>query len=511
MPGLTPAISVVHVTRRFPGVVALKDVSLEFLAGEVHALVGQNGAGKSTLVKILSGALEPSEGQILLQGKPIRFATPVDAVRQGIATMTQEMSLVPTLSVAENVLIGHLPWRHGRVNWAAMRRTTQDLLAELGFDIDPDARVQDISVAQQQGVEIARALSRRANVVIMDEPTSALAAPEIEKLFDTVIRLRARGASVVYISHKMEEIFRISKRVSIFREGERVATLDTASTDRDAVVRLMVGRDLQAKLGQRRKLARERAPILEAEGITSRGKFYDVSFRLHPGEILGIGGLVGSGRTEILRALFGADSIDAGEIRISGRPIRNVRPDRMIALGLGLVPEDRRSQGLVLGMSVLDNISLVDLARRQAAGIRDFALERSAARKLIEALSIRATGLATPVATLSGGNQQKVAIGKWLRTAPRILIFDEPTRGIDIAAKADILRIIEDLANEGVGIILVSSEQAELLEVSDRILVLREGRIVAEFDRGEANSELLTQAAFGRLPPREERSSLGAP
>ena len=506
-----PAISVVGVTRRYPGVVALKNVTLDVRAGEVHAFVGQNGAGKSTLVKILSGAIEPSSGQILLDGKSARLASPVEAARQGIATMTQEMNLVPTLSVAENVLIGHLPWHRGRVDWAAMRRITRELLTELGFEIDADARVEELSVAQHQGVEIARALSRRAKIVIMDEPTSALAAPEIEKLMETVARLRARGTSVVYISHKMDEVFRSSDRISVFREGEHIATLDTAATDRDAVVRMMVGRELQSKSPRHGKMDRERKPVLEVEGLTSAGKFHDISFSLHPGEILGIGGLVGAGRTEVLRAIFGADPVDGGVIRVAGETVAHARPDRMIALGLGLVPEDRRTQGLVLGMSIVDNVSLADLARRPAAGLRDFRHEKSTAQELASALSIRAPGLATPVATLSGGNQQKVAIGKWLRTSPRILFFDEPTRGIDIAAKADILQIIEGLADQGVAIVLVSSEQADLLEACDRILVLREGRIVAEFGRDDANNELLTKASFGRVPTPSSGKVLAAP
>ena len=493
-----PAISIVDVTRRYPGVVALRNVSVDIRAGEVHAFVGQNGAGKSTLVKILSGAIEPSSGQILLDGKPVRLSSPVEAVRQGIATMTQEMNLVPTLSVAENVLIGHLPWHQGRVDWAEMRRMTRDLLKEVGFEIDPDVRIENLPVAQRQGVEIARALSRRARTVIMDEPTSALAAPEIEKLMETVAKLRARGTSVIYISHKMDELFRVADRMSIFREGEKVATLDTASTNREAVVRMMVGRELDARSERRGKADATKGPVLEVEGLTSEGKFRDISFALHPGEILGIGGLIGSGRTEILRALFGADPVDRGTIRVAGEPVTQLRPDRMIALGMGLVPEDRRTQGLVLGMSILDNISLADIARQSSAGLRNFRREKSAAQKLAAALSIRAPRLATPVATLSGGNQQKVAVGKWLRMSPRILFFDEPTRGIDIAAKGEILRIIEDLADEGVGIVLVSSEQGDLLEACDRILVLHEGRLVAEFSREEANNGLLTRASFGR-------------
>ncbi len=495
-----PAISVRNVTRRFPGIVALQDVTLDILPGEVHALVGQNGAGKSTLVKILSGAVEPSAGQILLHGESIRLATPVAAVAHGIATITQEMNLVPTLSVAENVMIGHLPTHRGwRIDWAEMRRTAREFLAELGLDLDPDARVQDLSVAQRQGVEIARALSRRASIAIMDEPTSALAAPEIERLLETILRLRERGTSIIYVSHKMDEIFRVSDRISVFREGRCLATLNKTETDHDTVVHLMVGQALRTGLTHGgHKLEGE--PVLEVEGLTSAGKFRDVSFRLHPGEVLGFSGLVGAGRTEVVRALFGADPIDAGVVRVAGKPVKTPRPDQMIALGVGFVPEDRRTQGLLLGMSIRDNLVLVDLARRVAYGLRRLVAEKTAALGMVKTLSIRAPGLSTPAATLSGGNQQKVAIGKWLGASPRILIFDEPTRGIDIAAKGEILRIIEELAQSGVAIILVSSEQADVLEVSDRILVMREGRIVAELRRDEANPEVLTQAAFGRVP-----------
>jgi ABC-type sugar transport system ATPase subunit len=501
-PPRTPALSAIGVTKRYPGVLALRDVTLDFLPGEVHALVGQNGAGKSTLVKILSGAVGPSDGQLMIEGQPIRLASPAEETKHGIATITQEMNLVPRLSVAENVLIGRLPFHRGRVDWPATHRTAGDLMLELGFDVDPEVRVEALPVAQRQGVEIARALSRRAKIVIMDEPTSALAATEIERLLETIGGLRARGACIIYVSHKFDEISRISDWISVFREGSCVATLDAAQTDRDAIVRLMVGRTLRSSERRRRSIDRSGATALEVAGLTSRGKFEQISFRLRPKESLGIAGLVGSGRTEILRAIFGADPTDAGSVRVADELIANPRPDRMIDAGLALVPEDRRTQGLILGMSVVDNISLVDLARRSLFGVGNIEAERSASRRLVDALSIRTASLATPVATLSGGNQQKVAIGKWLRATPRVLMFDEPTRGVDIAAKSEILRLVESLADQRMAILLVSSEHAELLQICDRIVVLREGRIAAEFEGEHATDEALTQASFGRLSGR---------
>jgi ABC-type sugar transport system ATPase subunit len=510
-PPRPPAMSTIGVTKRYPGVLALKDVTLDFLAGEVHALVGQNGAGKSTLIKILSGAVGPSEGQLMIEGQPTNLASPAEATRHGIATITQEMNLVPTLSVAENVLIGQLPFRRGHVDWNATRDTARDLMLELGFDIDPDARVEALSVAQRQGVEIARALSRQAKIVIMDEPTSALAAREIERLLKTIGDLRARGACIIYVSHKFDEVFRISDRMSVFREGSCVATLDAAKTDREAIVRLMVGRILQSSERRRRPIDQSSIPALEVEGLAQRDKFEQISFRLRSKEILGVAGLVGSGRTEILRAIFGADVADLGSVRVAGELIANPRPDRMIDAGVAFVPEDRRTQGLILGMSVVDNISLVELARRWLFGVRDIAGEKSASRQLVDALSIRTASLATPVATLSGGNQQKVAIGKWLRTTPRVLMFDEPTRGVDIAAKSEILRLVESLAEEGMAILLVSSEHGELLQICDRIIVLREGRIVAEFEGRDATDEALTQASFGYTSEMAGRIESRAP
>ena len=501
MPADAPAIATRGLSKRFPGVDALDGINLEIGAAEVHALVGQNGAGKSTLIKILSGAVAPSDGQIFLRGRPARFGTPLDAITEGIATITQEISLVPTLSAGENILLGRLPTRRGgRVDWSAVHGQGGEILSRLGFDIDPRAPVARLTIAQQQGVEIARALSREAAIVIMDEPTSALAAREVERLLQTIVRLRENGTSIIYVSHRMDEVFRISDRISVLREGHLVASLKATETSQEEVVRLMVGRELRNVSRRIRPVIDTPVPALEVKSLTRKGVYHDISFKLYPGEILAISGLVGAGRTEIVRGIFGADPFDSGTVSVVGVPVERPHPERMIALGVGLVPEDRRNQGLILGMSVVDNLSLVRLARQAAYRMRQRSAERTSARQLVDRLSIRTHGLSTPVATLSGGNQQKIVIGKWLGGSPQVVIFDEPTRGIDIDAKAEVLSIVQTLADSGVAVIVISSEQAEILQVSDRVLVIREGRIVAEFDRSEASEESLTQAAFGREP-----------
>ncbi len=494
------AIEVKGLSKSFPGVQALRHVDLSIHAGEVHALVGQNGAGKSTLIKIMAGAFGPSEGALLVRGSPVHFSAPLDAIRSGIVTISQEINLVPTLSAAENVFIGRLPRRRGnRVDWQAMRAETTRLLRDIGFDFDPGIMAADLSVAQQQGVEIARATSRDADIVIMDEPTSALAAHEVARLMEIVGRLKARGKTIIYVSHRFDEVFRIADRISVFREGARVATLDATSTDQDSLVKLMIGRVMTSPKARRHEIDRSADPILKVERITRPGAFEDVSFSLYKGEILALSGLIGSGRTEIVRAIFGADPLAAGRILVDGRQVSNPRPDTMVALGLALAPEDRKRHGLVLPMSVLDNLSLASLARRSGLLIRKFRTEIRAGRDHVKDMSIRTPRLSAPVVNLSGGNQQKVVIGKWLETKPRILILDEPTRGIDIAAKGDIFEIMKSLADSGIAIIMISSEQAEVVQVADRTIVIRAGRMVAEFGKEEVTEAKLTQAAFGRL------------
>ena len=357
----------------------------------------------------------------------------------------------------------------------------------------------DLSVAQQQGVEIARATSRDADIVIMDEPTSALAAHEVARLMEIVGRLKARGKTIIYVSHRFDEVFRIADRISVFREGARAATLDATSTDQDFLVKLMIGRVMTSPKARRHEIDRSADPILKVERITRPGAFEDVSFSLYKGEILALSGLIGSGRTEIVKAIFGADPLAAGRILVDGRQVSNPRPDTMVALGLALAPEDRKRHGLVLPMSVLDNLSLASLARRSGLLIRKFRTEIRAGRDHVKDMSIRTPRLSAPVVNLSGGNQQKVVIGKWLETKPRILILDEPTRGIDIAAKGDIFEIMKSLADSGIAIIMISSEQAEVVQVADRTIVIRAGRMVAEFGKEEVTEAKLTQAAFGRL------------
>jgi ABC-type sugar transport system ATPase subunit len=498
-PEPTPILEARHIDKRFPGVHALDDVSLSVAAGEVLALVGENGAGKSTLMKILAGAIQPDAGEIAIDGRPVAITSPRDAQDLGIGIIYQELSLVEALSVAENVFLGDLPQRAGlpgRVDWPRLRRRTTEILERVGVHVRPETPVGRLSVAQKQMVEIARALARNVRVLILDEPTSSLAAQETATLFDIIGRLRARGVGVIYISHRLEEIFAIAQRVTVLRDGRLVGTIPIAEATHERLVRMMVGRDLSHLFVQAREASN--SVRLEARGLRRAGVLHDVSFQVRPGEVVGLAGLVGSGRTELARGVFGADPLDAGEILLDGRAVTIRSPRDAVRLGIGLVPEDRKLQALILGMAVRENLTLPILDRLGSPVFPSRARERATVRRFIDGLRIRTPSMEQRVGALSGGNQQKVVIARWLATNPKVLILDEPTRGIDVGAKAEVHALIARLAEDGVAILMISSELPEILGMSHRVLVMREGRIVADLPRAEADEERIMAAATGQ-------------
>ncbi|MBO9404473.1 MAG: sugar ABC transporter ATP-binding protein [Thermomicrobium sp.] len=494
-----PILEARQITKRFPGVVALEGVSLTVFPGEVLAVVGENGAGKSTLMKILSGALQPDEGEILLQGRPVRFSDPRQALEHGIGIIYQELSVIDALSVGENVFLGRLPQRTGlpgAVDWPRVWHEAAQVLARVGAPIDPRQPVRGLSVAQKQLVEIARALSQDVQVLILDEPTSALSLQETERLFEILRGLRAQGVAIIYISHRLEEVFALADRVTVLRDGRVVGTLPIGEATRDGLIRMMVGRDLSAYF--REVQSRPGVPRLEVRGLARADVLYDVSLTVRAGEIVGLAGLVGAGRTELARCLFGVDPIDAGEILVDGRPTRIRSPREAVLHGIVLVPEDRKLEGLVSSLSVRENVSLSVLARLARFGFPSRRREEELARSFVQRMRIRTPSLEQRVLNLSGGNQQKVVLARALATNPKVLILDEPTRGIDVGAKAEVHALIAELAETGMAILLISSELPEILSMSHRILVMSGGRIVAEFARGEATEERVLRAATGQ-------------
>jgi ABC-type sugar transport system ATPase subunit len=488
-----------NIDKRFPGVHALDNVSLTITPGEVHAVVGENGAGKSTLMKILAGAYGPDRGTIRIDGEAVTIENPRAAQDLGIITIYQELSLVDALSVGENVFLGDLPTRSGgswRVDWPTVWSRAAELLERVGLRIRPQTRVRDLSVAQKQMVEIARALARNVRVLILDEPTSSLTERETEKLFEIISQLRNRGVGIIYISHRLGEVFRIAQQVTVLRDGIVVGSLPVRDASEDLLVRMMVGRDLARLFTEARA---SDAPVrLEVRGLSRRGVLHDVSLSLRGGEIVGLAGLVGAGRTELARCLFGADSISEGEILLDGAKVDIRSPGHAVDLGIALVPEDRKLQALILGMGVRENLSLPVLDRLGSPFVPSRRRERALASDYIRSLTIRTPHMEQRVSALSGGNQQKVVIARWLATKPKVLILDEPTRGIDVGAKAEVHALIARLAEQGVAILMISSELPEILGMSHRILVMRGGRIVAEIPRQDATEESIMAAATGQ-------------
>jgi rhamnose transport system ATP-binding protein len=492
----TPTLSTRGISKRFGATQALDDVSLDLYSGEVHTLLGENGAGKSTLIKIMTGIYPPDHGEILLDGKPIRVDNSAQAQHYGIAAIYQEPMIFPDLNVAENIFISH----QGRgmiVNWRSMYREAEDILAKLGVHLDVRSQARGLTLAAQQTVEIAKALSLKTRVLIMDEPTASLSAHEVAQLFKLVRTLRDQGVAILFISHRLEEVFEISDRITIFRDGRLISTQPASQVTTENAIRDMVGRDVDSYF------ARDEAPkgdlILSVRGLSKAGVFSDITFDIHHGEVLGFAGLVGAGRTDVALAIFGVAPADEGQILYEGKPIKIHSPQQATDLGIAYVPEDRRQHGLVLPMSLAANISLPVLWRYLTRlGIIKRGSEAATAEKYREQLAIRTPSVLLQAAKLSGGNQQKVVLSKWLNTEPRLLILDEPTRGIDVGAKAEVHHIINQLAKQGLGILLISSDLPEVLQMSDRILVMREGKQMGIFSKAEASQEVIMTAAMGQ-------------
>ena len=500
----TPLLEVRGIEKSFPGVRALSGVSFDVRAGEAHALIGENGAGKSTLIKIMSGVFRPDSGSILVEGRETRLATPDDARRAGIATIYQELLLFPELSVAENIFLGHAPRaRGGRIDWRAMRAKAEALLASLEIDdLAVDQIVGALTVGMRQRVEILRALSHDARILIMDEPTAALTESDVARLFDIVRRLKTRGVGIVYISHRLEEVFQIADRVTVLRDGAYVDRRLVAETNVTELVQMMVGRRIENLFPK--TVAPIGAPVLEARDIVRRPMTKGVSLTVRAGEIVGLAGLVGAGRSEFAQTVVGVTPAESGEIRLMGQAVRIDSPESARAKGIAYVPEDRGVQGLVRPMSVLHNLSLAGLGALSWAGFINRAAERRLAEAAIQRFSVKTSSCDEIAGRLSGGNQQKIVLGKWLANNPKLLILDEPTRGIDVGAKAEIHRLMSELAGTGVAILMISSELPEVLGMSDRVLVMREGRLVGEFDRAHATSEAVGAAMMGGQTKVEE-------
>jgi ABC-type sugar transport system ATPase subunit len=494
-----PILEALNIHKRFPGVTALDDVSVSLVPGETLAVVGENGAGKSTLMKILAGAIHPDEGVIKIDGGAVSLTGPGHAQSLGIGIIYQELSVIDALSVGENVFLGalprdrRLPWR---VDWPALSRETAALLERVGARVSPQTPVHRLSVAQKQLVEIARALARNVRVLILDEPTSALTIQETENLFGIIRSLQSRGVGIIYISHRLEEVFAIAQRVTVLRDGKLISTAPIGQTTHEQLIRLMVGRDL-AHLFTRAQAASGPAR-LEVRGLNRPGVLRDISVAVRPGEIVGVAGLMGSGRTELARSLFGADRAESGEIKLDGRVVRIRSPRDAVRLGIGLVPEDRKLQSMFLRLAVRENISITALNRHGMLAFPSRSQETTMVGRYIESLRIRTPTMEQRAGALSGGNQQKIVLARWLATDPKVLILDEPTRGIDIGAKAEVHALMAQLAEQGVAILMISSELPEILGMSHRVLVMREGAIVAEFPREQATEERIMAAATGQ-------------
>ncbi len=488
------------VSKFFPGIKALEGVDFSMRSGEVHALIGENGAGKSTLVKVLTGVHRPSSGELLFKGEALELRDPTDARRAGIAAIHQDASMFPDLTVAENVFSGHLlRGRSGLLDWRAMRERARELLRRVELEVSPEALVRELSVAERHLVGIARALSEDASLVIMDEPTSALSLREARDLFRIVRQLRDEGVAILFISHKFDELFEVADSYTVLRDGRYVGSGAMREATVDSLVRMMAGREMGQLFPERPALERaaERPIALSVEGFSRAGTYRDVSFELRSGEILGLFGLVGAGRSEVLRSVMGLEGRDSGTVKVFGREARIRGPRDALKLGMALVPEDRQAQGLILEMAIGANVTLPQVADLAKGPFLNPAAEAELTKEYGSRMEIRAAGWGENAKNLSGGNQQKVVLAKWLATEPRILILDEPTKGIDVGTKAAVHAFVADLASKGMSIVMISSELPEVLGMSDRILVMHEGRVAALFDRADADEDSVMRAALG--------------
>lgn len=475
-----------NITKEFPGVKALDDVTINIERGTIHGLVGENGAGKSTLIKVLAGIYQPNKGEIILDGKPCRFNSPIEARRAGISVVHQEIKLAEPLSVAENMFLGNVQLKNGLVDWKGMRRRAREIVEDLGMDIDINAQVSSLTVAKKQIVEIMHAINNNSRILIMDEPSAVLTDRELEVMFRIVKQLRDKGITIIYISHRLDEIFGLCSNVSVLRDGRHIDTIPVASVDRQGLINMMVGREMGQEYPK--EVGNVGGTILEVKNL-SRGILQDISFEVKSGEVFGISGLVGAGRTELARAILGIDKPESGEVYVRGKKVHYRTFADAIRDGLGLIPEDRKLQGLVQIMSVKRNTTLVNMKRVLHAGVISSSLEEKLSKEYADKLHVVTPSMETEVQYLSGGNQQKVVIAKWLFQNSEILFLDEPTRGIDVGAKAEIYRLINRMAKEGKTIIMISSEMPELLGMCDRIMVMHEGHKMGELNAAEATQE----------------------
>ncbi|MDO5075760.1 sugar ABC transporter ATP-binding protein [Corynebacterium sp.] len=491
-----PVLRLEYVSKSFGPVRVIDNVCIDVRAGHVHALLGENGAGKSTLIKMMSGVYQPDSGQIIIDGNPTRLPNTKTAEAYGIATIHQELNLVPTMSVAENLLLGRTPSRWGLVDYKQLRAEAEAALRIIGVDVSLDTPVGSLGIARQQLVEIAKALSMNARILILDEPTAALTGREIDHLFRVVEDLRAQGVGMVFISHHLDEIARIADSVSVLRDGGLVAEVP-ADTEEKELVRLMVGRDIDDQFP--RVTPPRGEPLLEVRNLTSAGNFYDVSFTVHAGEVVGLAGLVGAGRTEVVRAIAGADKVDAGEVYVNGARLPNGNIAAAIAQGVGHVPEDRKAQGLILDASVLDNLGLATLRSTSSYGLADLRGQRESGSDVAKRLRIRMASIDQTVRSLSGGNQQKAVFGRWVLAGSNVLLLDEPTRGVDVGAKVEIYNIINEVTAQGGAVLMVSSELPEILGMSDRILVMSGGRITGDLPAAGTTQDDVMQLAVAQV------------
>ncbi len=493
-----PLLEIKNITKRFPGVLALDDVSFAVEPGKVHAVVGENGAGKSTLMKILSGVYQADQGEFIYKGRPVAFSNPRQAQAAGITTIYQELNQIPLLTVRENIFLGSEIMRGPFIDWPEMQRQSQALLDKLNLsDIRPRTMLNELGVGQAQMIEVAKALHHEAELIIMDEPTASLSLREIGRLFDIIRELRDNGVAVIYISHHLEEVFEICDTSTVLRDGQHVGTQPTEDLTVDSLIGLMVGRHLEEKFPK--EVAPRGEEILRVENLNQGTRLQDISFTVHAGEVLGVAGLVGAGRTELLRAVFHADPIDSGDIYVAGEKVDIHNPREAIANGIALLTEDRKQQGLLLHLPTKNNISITvldDLSRWLFINQGD---EKDLARQYVDDISIKVSGLDQLARNLSGGNQQKVVLSKWMATKPRVLLFDEPTRGIDVGAKVEIYKLINTFVAQGGAVVMVSSELPEVMGMSDRIMVLHNGRISGFVDRADATQERLMELATGSV------------
>lgn len=489
-------LEVEGVSKRFGGVQALDSVKMDVRFGEVHALVGENGAGKSTLMNVLGGIVIRDTGRVVFQGNEVDFQKPVESINAGIAIIHQELAMLPSLNVIENVFMGRMPSKKGRVLWKQAEEETIRALDQVGLKINPKSLVQDLSISQRQLIEIAKALSMNASLIIMDEPNSSLSESETEILFGVIKTLRERNVSVIYVSHKIEEVLHIADRITAFRDGKYVGTIDKKDATVKKIIHMMVGRELRV---QHYEPKRDPGPVRLSVRNLCGEKFEGVSFDVREGEIVGMAGLVGARRSEVARAIFGADRYHSGEVQLDGKVVRFSSPADAIQAGISMLPEDRKELSLFIGLAIIENISMAHLPSMASMGVINRSVVNDNANEYVKSLNIRLASLVNPVSSLSGGNQQKTIIARWLSTKPRVLILDEPTHGVDVGAKSEIYQLMRTLADEGMSILLISSELPEILAMSDRIVVMHEGKMTGVFDREDCTEDRIMGCATGMM------------